>query len=449
MHSYNELKKYTYMYLLNDSEEVQKLISAMLVIMYYNDKCIEKDNRSNYTELVSNSFIKACNQKIQFLKNESLIYQLNDIDKFKLLRDKIAHGDFVINPENGNFIIKIRNGEVAIPLEEEIETEIPQYSIIYFAEGVSNYYRFLNSDTERKTICIKDGIEYEFIDKPKGIYSRNNLYNLQFDRLIELVTSHRYAITDRPWFRNNRHLNRITRDRFEVKISMKETDKDNCIIINPDQKQIETSLINRIYNYEENYPYDEFVDSLIDFYRYYIYPLENFLKVEDKNIASLTSEKMFSFENLDIPKTENIKTIEDIGKVNSYNNDITIIINKLNNLESRKNSYESNPYFNDNQKIEKLKEEIDELLEILINDSVANSYNYNKNRSIVEIIRCAITHGSYDINGDKITFTDDWHDQNRTVTITKREFINMLNHNNKKEILKQYETVYQRKIYKK
>ena len=450
MEDYNDLKEYTYLYFLNNSIEVEKLISSMLLILYYNDKCLEKDERSNYKLLVSEAFIKDCNKKILFLKNGDKIAKLNEIDKFKLLRDKIAHGDFVINPNNNNLVFKIRNGEVDLKLDQEIETEVSQKTLFIFGEAISNYYRYLSSDLERKTIYIKDGLEYEFIDIPKKGYQRNNQYNYRFSNLVDFLLKPMNYIHYELGIKSMRNKTQLSRGMFNVRYTVKETDKKDMRDYSPYQKEIEKYLFNRTFGERtDNCFYEECIDNLIDFYKYYIYPLENFLKDDDKNIESLQNEEMFNFESLSIPKTDNIKNVRNIGKVDSYNNDIERILNKLNKLQEKKDNYESNQYYKDNEKINELTEEIDSLISILLNSSVVNSYNYNKNRSTIETIRCAITHGSYDCNEEKkeIVFKDDWHNKNSNLTITSNEFKSILSRDNKNKILNQYETVYQRKIY--
>lgn len=450
MCDYNKLKEHTYLYFLNNDIDVEKMISSMLLILYYNDKCIEKDEKSNYKLLVSEAFIKDCNKKILFLKNEDKIAKLNEIDKFKLLRDKIAHGDFVLNPSNNNLIFKIRNGEVALKLNQEIETEVALNSLFTFGESLSNYYRYISSDFERKTIYIKDGLEYEFIDTPKKGCHRNNQYNNRFYNLVDFLLRPTNYIHYELGIKSMRHKTKLSRGMFDISYTTKETDKKDMRDYFPYKKDIEKYLLNRTFGERtDNEFYEEYIDNLIDFYKYYIYPLENFLKDDDKNIESLQNEEMFNFESLTIPKTDNIKSVQNIGKINSYTNDIERILNKLNKLQEKKNSYESNEYYKDNEKINKLTQEIDSLISILLNSSVVNSYNYNKNRSIIELIRCSITHGSYECNEEKqvITFSDDWHNKDNKLTITSDEFKSILSRNNKNKILNQYETVYKRRIY--
>lgn len=448
MDNYENLKEYTYLFLLND-KYANELIKSIITILYYNDKCIEKNNKGEHKLLVTKKFIENCNKNIIFLKNNNKISKLSEIDKFKIIRDKLAHGDFVINKDN-NIMFKIRDKEVSKKLEEDIETEISIYNINDFAYYISQYYMSLDARRERKSTIIKNGFEYEFIDKPKKGSQRNDNYNSRFYIIVKYLTNPKnlehFTLAQKS-ITNTTNLNPGL---IDIDYKVKETNKKDTDLLFPYKKDFEKYFFTNLYdNNQEQSKYRNFLNNIIEFYKYYIYPLENFLKKDDKNITSLQNDNMFNFETIDLPIIDNYNEEYDVGKVKSYMGDIDIISDKLKKQYERLTSLENNKYYKDKNEIETIKKQINELVKVLTTNSVMNIYNYKKNRSIIEHLRCSITHGTYeyDINSDTIYFIDNWNSNKKEIKITNAELSKMLCYNNKNIIAEQYENVYKKKIY--
>ena len=457
MDNYNSLKKETYSYLLNDSDEVRKLIISMITILYYHDKCIEKDNKHNYKLNVTKSFIKQCNASIIFTKNDNQVYKLNEIDRFNTIRNKIAHGDFTIDEEKQCFIFIIRPNEVTTNIKDEIETEVPMKSIISFSKKLPFYYRFLSSKKERKTIYITEGKEYEFIDKPKKKLQRNNTYESYFYLVAENIVKPKSVAHYAMAKKSLRNTTAFNPSFFDIKYTERETEKEDDIIILPEAKDFEMNLITQLYKADFTSMYDSFVNNLIDFYRYYIYPLENFLKEEDKTIQSLQNDHNFGFESLSIEDSTITDESNLVGKVKNYKKEIKRIESRLNklyeNMVREENIKEMKKTKEEKEKLQErinsIKENINSLLDLLNNVSVQKMYDYGQNRSLIEHIRCSITHGTFDykLKSDEISFTDEWQGQKEELIIKNKDFENLFSYDNKEKIRNQYEKVYQRKLY--
>ena len=173
-------------------------------------------------------------------------------------------------------------------------------------------------------------------------------------------------------------------------------------------------LIKYINNSNEDLgKYGQVIELLRKFYVMYIYPLENFLKVDDKNIHSLKNDEMFDFSRLDLENISKESSYNNVGKVNNYANQlndcyqkISLLMEKKNHLDSFKNS-NSKKLIQDRESLQK---DIDSYVDLFCKSSVKALYRYSDNRSIIEHLRCSIMHGNYIYNfqSDVFEFTDLW-----------------------------------------
>lgn len=445
MEDYNLLKPETFLFLLDDNETSISLIVASLLISFYNEKCIKEvattDNKykdlseRKFKSLVSSSFLKECSKELKF--SNTKINKLDYMQKIKLVRNKLAHGDFVIDETKQNIIAKLNlKGE-------EITTSISINSIVSLAKRLSDYSRFPSSDVKRQTIYNHNGLEYKIIDIPKTKYGRNSAYDKKFDFVVNSFLYHRPFSQLLPIGALEAHKkieNKFMYLEFHV------TEKDNVDKNNyPDRKAFENSMLFKLNNpLDKSYEGNEFVENLIDFYRYYIYSLENFLKVEDKNIMSLMNDKMFNFEDLILKNEDVLKSIENVGKINEYDDYFSILTNKSMEKYNKLVQQQNNEYYQNETSIQNLSDELDTYLSLFTSDSVAKFYPYSKKRSLIEHIRCSIEHGTYnyDESSSKIDFKDNWENNNLEFKINISEFMGILSNENKRLILEQFKKVY-------
>lgn len=174
---YDKLKKDTYLFLLGNSIKAKRLVYATLLIALCHDKCIKDDKL-----LVSESFIKKCNLLVPFETNYDNMLSLSEEEKFSLIRNKLAHGDFVYNEETDELYFKHAiNGNM-------VTSSMKLNNIFKFAEEITNYYDFLSSDLERKKIVISDGLKMVFTDSLDPSSSRSERYNTVVEkRIIEAL----------------------------------------------------------------------------------------------------------------------------------------------------------------------------------------------------------------------------------------------------------------------
>lgn len=426
MKNYEELKKDTYLYLMQDNNDVKKLIAAILLISLCHDKC----GVNSQELLVSPIFIKKCNNLAPFQENYEIFSQLDDIKKFSLIRNKLAHGDFVINQDNKSIIIKHT-------IEgKELTTSLSINSIISFAKEITNYYDYLDSKQIRKKIYIRDGIKMTVKDKPLRNNHRGENYNKMYKYLLE-----HYYLYWNP-FQSPR--NTVNTKYLEFKYTYEPTEEPNQIIENPYANPLTKIFIN--YLEGNSNPNQKVIDLLIKFYIIYFYPLENFLKGEDKNIHSLKNNQMFNFAKLDLGSAKKSPPQENVGKVNNYHQQLNESYQKINLLMEKRNNLEhvltKNQSPQIKQKYQELTKEIEELVDLFCTSSVQTIYDYSQNRSIIEHLRCSIMHGNYtyDELTDNFEFKDLWKNQEwYHVNLSFEEFKALLNFQNIKAVTKQFD----------
>ena len=215
----------------------------------------------------------------------------------------------------------------------------------------------------------------------------------------------------------------------------------------PNRKMVEWGLLHRLnYPQYHNHVCDDFINALIIFYKYYIYPLENFLKGEDKNAMSLLNDDMFGFEKLNI-SNELVKDVPYVGKVDGYIDSQSAIYDKINNLYDEFVEVENddnNPYYDNTERKNKIEKKLTPYIDIISNPSIVRLYSYGKNRSFIEHLRCAIEHGNYDYdyNSGNITFTDSWQDKYYEGNLSIYDLYTLFSKKNRELILNQFVTVY-------
>ena len=206
-------------------------------------------------------------------------------------------------------------------------------------------------------------------------------------------------------------------------------------------------MLNRLNSPQNrNHLCDDFIDGLVMFYKYYIYPLENFLKGEDKNAMSLLNDDMFGFEKLNISEQLS-KDVPYVGKVDSYIDSQSTICDKINNLYDEFVEVENdddNPYYDNTDRKNKIEDKLTPYIDTISNPSVMNMYSYGKKRSFIEHIRCAIEHGNYDFdcNSKTTTFIDSWQDKYFKSVLSIYDFYSLFSRENRDLIINQFGTVY-------
>ena len=436
MKKYEDLKKDTYLYLMKDTVEVKKLIAAILLISLCHDKCLI----NNQELLVSPKFIKKCNNLVSFQENYETFSELDDLKKFSLIRNKLAHGDFVINQENNSIIIKHNIKE------KEITTSLNINSIISFAKEITNYYDYLASSKEREKIYIRNGIKMTVKDKPLRNHKRGEVYNKMYKFILEHINKFQIP------FQNT--INNINTKYLEFKYTYEPTNEPDQIIENP----YANPLIKIFNDYLDgnNNPNQKVSDLLIKFYVIFFYPLENFLKGEDKNILSLKNQQMFNFAELDLKNAKKSNVKNNVGKVTNYQKQLTESYQKINLLMEKRNSLEvtltKNYTAPIQQKHQELTKEIDELVDLFCTASVQTLYTYSQNRSIIEHLRCSVMHGNYTYNEltDTFEFKDLWKNQEwYHINLSFEEFKSLLNFQNTTAVINQFDNVTNKKNKKK
>ena len=443
MEKYDDLKPETFLFLLEDSYFSNALIVSSLLISFYNEKCMKEINTDNtykdlsfrkFKPLISPSYLKECSKKLEF--SNPKINELDYMQKIKLIRNKLAHGDFVIDETRQNIILTLSLKN------EEIETKVSINSISALAKSLSEYSRYPNSNETRETFYYENGLEYKIVDTPRTKFGRNSSYDKKLDIVANTFIHHKSKFP----------LMLVGRSEFSTKFQYKPFALDICVrevydkkSNYPNRKSFEYSMLEKLSNpLEKDYLGNEFVEPLIDFYRYYIYPLENFLKIEDKNAMSLVNDEMFNFEDLIIASDKMLKSVENVGKIRDYKNYFPVLENKIKDKYEKLVEKENNPYYTDATNIVNLKTELDNYLSFFTNSSIVKFYPYSKKRSLIEHIRCSIEHGTYNYNNEKsnISFIDNWEDNNFNIDLSVLEFMVLVCNENKKMILEQFKNVY-------
>lgn len=432
----NNLKKETFAYLVSNRGQANSLIVASLIISLYFEKCISKQN-DKLKPLVSKSFLKECANLLQFCNDDKKMESLNYLQKINLIRGKLAHGDYVISPYTENIVIETDiNGE-------SVSSEIPIESIVSFANNLARYSRYPKPSKKRETIHYKDGYEFRVIDVPKKSIDRNRTYEKKLEHIVNKL-----VLSNHGYYADSLDHKKMLIGIFDIVVHVNPTDiKENCVNEYPERKLFEWGLINRLNNPQNrNHVCDDFIDTLVMFYKYYIYPLENFLKGQDKNIMSLLSDEMFGFEKLNI-SDELLKDIPYVGKVDSYIENQSTMYDKINNLYDEFVEVENddnNSYYDNTPNKNRIEQKLIPYIDTISNPSVMNIYSYGKKRSFIEHIRCAIEHGTYDFdyNTKSITFIDSWQDKYFKDVISIYDFYSLFSKENRDLIFNQFGTVY-------
>lgn len=426
MKKYDELKKDTYLYLLSKNDEVKKFISAILLISLCHDKCIDEDK-----VFVSNSFFKQCSNIISFTTNYEKMAVLNEKQIFSLVRNKLAHGDFVLNEEKDAIIIKHRINE------EEVLTSIPLANIYEFAKAITNYYDYLDENIVRERIYYENGYKVNVYDKPTRNRRRGLSYNARYESLINAFVKRLFQAPVKEVYTYNHSL-------MDLKFVFEETNEKDHVITNPYANSLMLPLKNYLENKQSDY--QNVIELLMDFYIIYFYPLENFLKGEDKNILSLKEKEMFDFSKLNLEEPKHILIQSNVGKVNNYKVQLDECYQKINLLMEKRNKLEyvltKNNSLSIREKLNDLNKEIEEIIDLFCTSSVKLLYKYSSNRSVIEHLRCSIMHGnySYDPSNDTFLFIDLWKDEEwYRVNFSFQEFKKLLNFENVNSVLEQFD----------
>ena len=432
----NDLKIDTFMYLISNKGMSNELIVSSLIISYYFDKCINRHN-DKLKPLVSKSFLKECSSLLCFYSDNKNIESLNYLQRINLIRGKLAHGDFVIAPNEESIIIETDINK------EKVEIEIPIKSISEFANHFAKCSRYPKSSEKRTTYYYKDGLEIKIVDSPKKKFDRNKQYETRFNHVVNKVIL--------PNCGFSKELLEHKKDvfgMFNITVHVRGADTlEKYVNEYPNRKMVEWGLLHRLnYPQYHNHVCDDFINALIIFYKYYIYPLENFLKGEDKNAMSLLNDDMFGFEKLNI-SNELVKDVPYVGKVDGYIDSQSAIYDKINNLYDEFVEVENddnNPYYDNTERKNKIEKKLTPYIDIISNPSIVRLYSYGKNRSFIEHLRCAIEHGNYDYdyNSGNITFTDSWQDKYYEGNLSIYDLYTLFSKKNRDLILNQFVTVY-------
>ncbi len=347
-----EKKKYSYLRMLLREDSIEKLNASSLLIGIVHDLC-KKNNKI----FVNEKFIDLCASKLIILGGENL----DNLEKFDIIRNKLAHGDYYI--EGTTVIFNYHDNQYRVSIE----------SIISFANEMANYYQYMNSNTECNNLQITDGVVFKISDICM-FGKRNSQYRriLQKGRMIKFYEKPNIG----KKFKVSNKYCEIT---YEV---LSYTDEEDKYVEN----YWGNSLIYILYDFLFKNKKNELVDGFIDFYINYIYGLDNLLKSNDKSIFAFGSNKMFDFSMIDVGKSDTEKN-DIVGPVKQY--DINLLYENISKLLKKINRVNI-----DKLEQEELNSEIDRIVEILKNKSIQRMYSYSNIRSEIEHIRCAIMHGN-------------------------------------------------------
>ena len=437
------LKKQTFKNLLSKSDEITKLILSTLIISLCHDKCI-KDEELN----VSIQFINECASKINLTPN----INIDSKTKITLIRNKLAHGDYAYNENNRTIVINYLDNYL----------EVPVNNIIELANCISNYYKYLSKDQDRISLVCQYGLELLITDHCKKNKGRDYSYNKNFEHYVNLtnlahpiripVKDGKYILPD--FFTRKK----FSLERREMTIDyeiLSETNKKTGIIYNPYGSNLLKNIVNLLNSKEPlelNY-YDKInyaINSLIDFYIFYIYPLDNFMKLDDQGIKKLPNDTNFDFSKLDLHPIRNDDTFDNVGKIKNYPDDLISLYKNIHQLETKLIKLEQQKHKNtDYSKIKStIETEIEELLNIALSNPITRLYDYSKNRSLLEHIRCSIMHGNYDYDelSNTYTFFDYWKDKEcYRDQISLLDFEKLFNLENLSLVVNQNKTINERK----
>ena len=433
MIDYEDLKKNTYLFLRSDNENVNKLIDSILLITLCHDKCVFDNDL-----LVNSNFISKCSNNVIFTLNYDKMSNLGDVEKFSLVRNKLAHGDFVFDDKSNDIYIKI------LIDGEEVFTKFSLDGVVNFAKEISNYYDYLRSDQIRRKVIVRDGVKMIVSDLPKKNRKRSDSYNKRYWNIL----SHIKVFPNLVDGSDNKKLS-LNYDSFaDIDVVISGTSDDNYIIDNLDANSLEKPLFSCVCDGDCDSDYKEVISLLRKFYVMYLYPLENFLKVDDKNVYSLLDSEMFDFSKLSVDSIDDADVSLPVGKVSVYFNDLDECYKKISFLIDKKQKIENDidrmlasgkvsdvdyQFLELKNRVSLLESEIVAMKDFFCNSSVKMIYEYSKNRSIVEHLRCSIAHGDYfyDCTSDKLTFFDKWKDDMvYKNVVTCDEFRQLFNYEN-------------------
>ncbi len=440
MVDYDKLKKDTYLFLISDKNDAKSLVYASLLISLCHDKCIKDDKL-----MVEEEFIKKCNTLIPFEDNYEEMEKLSDIEKFSLIRNKLAHGDFVYKEDSQELYFKYN------VLGKELISKIKLCNVIKFANEIVNYYDYLDGELVRERIVINNGFKMVFRDVLKTGGHRTLKYNDFINTVMEEAMKYvqtfptdqkKFDCFKMPLFTvcSGRCL---ASRKGKLELSVSYTDEDDKVINNPYKNILEDELLKKINGFDtEN---DEVISLLGKLYLIFVYPLENFLKGDDRNVQSLQNGIMFDFSLLNISANN---PVVNVSKIEQYNDDLYRAYTNLgkyhDKLEKLK-GYHGNTNKKVLEDITGIQEEIDKLTDLFCNNSIKLIYSYSKNRSIVEHLRCALMHGNYSYNDvdETFTFEDYWKGERQFSEIIHiKDFRNIFNNENFRHIFGHFQEVY-------
>lgn len=390
-----KLKGQTFESLLSKNEDIYKLIRSAFVISLCHDKCIIDEKLQ-----VCEQFIYECASKIVLIPNLNIDFKI----KFSLIRNKLAHGDYAYDNKREVIIFEYMDQYVEVSLS----------NIIEFANSISDYYKYLNKEYDRETLYIRNGLEILVTDHCKK--RRDYGYNRQFD---EYLNSHcqlpfmfdRIDYMSKGYDRKKLVLEKRFMD-LECKI-IGYTDERNGIYLNPYGDKLLKNMLYLLNNNEVLL--DEYKDAcemLTNFYIFYIYPLDNFMKIDDQSIKSLSSDGNIDFSKFELGNVRKDGNFEEVGKIKTYPDDFLSLYKKIFQLQSKLDSLSQ--WKNKNEEYNNVKmsleNEINDLLSVTLSGPLRRLYEYSKNRSLIEHIRCSVMHGNYDYDTgtEMFTFYDLW-----------------------------------------
>ena len=408
-----KLKRKTFETLLTKSDNVNKLIRSAFIISLCHDKCIYNDK-----EQVCDQFINECASKIVLIPN----LNLDSKTKFSLIRNKLAHGDYAYDDNREVIVFKY--------LEQYVEVSLN--NIMDFANSISNYYKYLNKEYPRETLVISEGYKVLITDYCKT--RRDYGYNRRFERYANIkMDFHRNRdkvyISPDDDTRKKFHIDgrNMTLDYFILGTS----NDRNTMIFNPYGDKLLNNMLNLLNDGDVlNIEYNEACEMLINFYIFYIYPLDNFMKIDDQSIKTLSSVDNIDFSLFDFGSVRNEGNYDDVGKIKNYPSDLLCLYKKIFLLQSKLESLSQ--WKNKDEEYKKVKlaleSEISDLLKLTLSEPIKRLYDYSKNRSLIEHIRCSIMHGNYtfDISNNTFVFYDKWKENEVYRDIVKLEDFKMI-----------------------
>lgn len=429
-----KLKRKTFSTLVTKSDNINKLIRSLFVISLCHDKCI-KDEK----EQVCSQFINDCATKITLVPNLNLDYKT----KFSLIRNKLAHGDYAYDDNKQLIVFKYLDDYVEVSLD----------NIVSFANSISNYYSYLNKEYPRETLVIYDGKEVLVTDYCKK--RRDYGYNRRFEKYKNIKPNFHNVVVNKIYFPeddNTRKKIHFEDPYMEIDyLILGQTDEQNKSILNPYGDKLLHNMLSLLNNDEVlDEEYKEACEMLFNYYIFYIYPLENFMKTDDQGIKSLPNNDNIDFSLFDLSSVRNEETFDEVGKIKNYPTDVLGLYKKISILETRLDSLSQ--WKNKDEQYKNIKlsleTEINDLLKLTLSEPIKRLYDYSKNRSLIEHIRCSIMHGTYTyyVSNKTYSFYDEWKGEEVYRDIVKLEdFKRIFNFDNIELIIEQDKKINRKK----